>query len=822
MVFAAHGAMGTSAVMRRRPGLWIAVAFAAGIASAHGGLRAESLAQQLVIVSSCVTAAVLLALLMARTVGGPCRWVDAALLIAFAAAGALRYWGATELLPAHHIVRHPHLFDEVVLRGYVDAEVERFAGRTRFVLMLSEVETDRALYRAVGRVLVTVRSGWVDIDCAQGAEVRGFLRRPTRARNPGAFDYRSYLAERGLDATISLRSSAALRSLPVRRPWRLGERAVLALRLHVRSAIEQNLQGAQAGLLLGLLLGDKTQIPTDIKEHFRAAGLSHALVVSGMHVGIVAAFVLHALHLLSLPISVRHLSTMAALIIYSLVTQLHPPVVRAAVIGCIALGGAVVERDGDAYNSLGWAALFILVLWPVSLLGLSFQLSFAATMAIVGLYQPLLQMVPGCRADQHGGWRRYMAMPLCVSLAAQLGTTPLLALHFQQWAPIGLLANLVVAPLLAAALGLGMLAVLSYGAWPLLCSVFNGANYWFLSGLVAFVERSAQWPGAALSVPRPDAVSLLVFAILLLLVPHIRAHRVARTGSVALLLLWLNLAVWERALSDRRLQVFFLDVGQGDAAVVRLPNGMVLVVDGGQRRAEYDYGERVLVPFLRAHNMGSVDVVVATHPHSDHIGGLVALLEHIPVRHYIDSGQQYDSWTARRLRSLIREQGVTYHRVAAGDSLLGMGAVGGLVLHPTAAFVDSLGQSTRGVNNGSVALKLSYGEVDILFTGDIEGETDTALLAWGARLQAEVLKVAHHGSSTSSSARFLRAVRPDWAVISVGEFNRFGHPSSAVVTALQENGASVLRTDRSGAVILSSDGRSITVDTAIDWSSEMR
>ena len=152
----------------------------------------------------------------------------------------------------------------------------------------------------------------------------------------------------------------------------------------------------------------------------------------------------------------------------------------------------------------------------------------------------------------------------------------------------------------------------------------------------------------------------------------------------------------------------------------------------------------------------------------------------------------------------------------------GMGAVGGLVLHPTAAFVDSLGQSTRGVNNGSVALKLSYGEVDILFTGDIEGETDAALLAWGARLQAEVLKVAHHGSSTSSSARFLRAVRPDWAVISVGQFNRFGHPSSAVVTALQENGASVLRTDRSGAVILSSDGRSITVDTAIDWSRDRK
>ncbi len=822
MVFAGRGAMGQNALLRRRPGLWIALAFAIGIACTHGALRSESLTPQLSIAWGCIAGLTLLAWLVARVVGCA-RWrADAVLLVAFAAAGALRYGGATQLLPAHHITRHPQLFGQAVLRGFVDGEVEHFDGRTRFVLALDEVEADSALYRAVGRVLVTVRSGQVDMDCAQRAEVRGFLRRPAGARNPGAFDYRAYLAERDIDATISLRSSIALRRLTERRPWRWGERAVLALRRHVRSAVEQNLQGAQAGLLLGLLLGDKTQIPTDVKDHFRAAGLSHALVVSGMHAGIVAAFVLQGLRLLSLPTSVRHLATMGALVAYALLTQLHAPVVRAAAVGCMALGGAVFERDGDAYNSLGWAALFIMALWPASLLGLSFQLSFAATLAIVGLYQPLLQMVLSVCGEGYGGWHRYIAMPLCVSLAAQLGTAPLLALHFQEWAPIGLLANLIVAPLLAAALGLGMLAVFSYGAWPLLCGVFNAANYWVLSVLVAFVEHSAQWPGAALSVPRPDAASLLFFALLLLLVPHLRAHRFARKVFVAILLIWFNVAAWERALADRQLQIFFLDVGQGDAAVVRMPNGMVMVVDGGQRSVEFDYGERVLVPFLRAHNMRRVDVVVATHPHSDHIGGLVALLEDIPVGHYIDSGQQYDSWTARRLRSLMREKRVVYHRVAAGDSLLGMGDVGGLVMHPTAAFVDSLGESIRGVNNGSVALKLSYGAVDVLFTGDIEGETDGAMLAWGSRLQAEVLKVAHHGSKTSSSARFLSAVKPQWAIISVGEFNRFGHPSGAVVSALQGVGASVLRTDRCGAVVLSSDGRRIAVNTMIDWAADMR
>ena len=196
----------------------------------------------------------------------------------------------------------------------------------------------------------------------------------------------------------------------------------------------------------------------------------------------------------------------------------------------------------------------------------------------------------------------------------------------------------------------------------------------------------------------------------------------------------LNVSVWTYALRPRDLDIYFLDVGQGDAAFLRFPNFKTMVVDGSERSERFDYGARVLVPFLRHTGIGRVDVVVASHPHNDHIGGLVALLQQVEVGHFVDGGQRYDSWTAWRIRELVAERGVRYHRAAAGDSLVGLGGVGGLILHPNEEFVDASGVSAAGLNNGSVAFRLEYGEVNMLFTGDLEEETDRAILAWGPRL----------------------------------------------------------------------------------------
>ena len=287
-------------------------------------------------------------------------------------------------------------------------------------------------------------------------------------------------------------------------------------------------------------------------------------------------------------------------------------------------------------------------------------------------------------------------------------------------------------------------------------------------------------------------------------------------GRVFALLIGLNVTVWSPLLRARELEVVFLDVGQGDGVFLRFPNGKTMVVDAGARSAHFDHGARRLLPFLRYYGVDRIDVVVASHPHNDHIGGLVALLEKVEVGHYLDSGQTYDSWTAKRLQTLIREQGICYHRVAAGDSLVGLGGVSGVVLHPTGKFVDSAGVSPHNLNNGSVVLGLSYGAASLLLTGDIEEESDGAMLGWGRRLRADVLKVAHHGSRTSSRPLFIEAVAPRIAVVSVGFFNKFGHPAAGVMQHFEEAGVQVYRTDQYGAIVLRIDGEDVEVQTMLE------
>ena len=801
---------GTEISPRRRPALWTALSFAAGLLPAHYASLP---------VFPLLICSILLFLLIAALAikGRRLSWLQSAgLLLLVFLLGALRYEIDTELLPPNHIARVGPFEQKGLLRGWIAEEPERAGERVRFALELEEVETDSALYRLSGRVLVTARDVSLPADYGDRVVLQGRLRRPLTARNPGAFDYRAFLALREIHGTLYIgrrEQLVAVESLPG--DW-LCEQLVLPVREEVRGTIERNLSGAPAGLLLGMLLGEKYRIPEEIKESFRSTGLAHALVISGLHVGLITAFFFTGFKLCRLPDRWSCGATILVLVIYALVTELQAPVVRASLMAGVILCGRMLCRSGDIYNSLGLAALLILIAFPTSLLSLSFQLSFGATLSIVGLHGPLVGLFPKTWRREDRWIGKWMISPLCVSLAAQLGTGPLIAFHFQQFAPISLVANLVVVPLLGLVVGLGLLAVLTGWCLPLAATAFNACNCLVLELLIGTVEGFAAVPGASLVTPRPGPGFLLWGALLALLAAQMPQKVWARKAGLFVLLVGLNAAVWSHAFRPRDLEVVFLDVGQGDAVFLRFPNGRTMVVDGGMRSAEFDNGARVLLPFLRYRNVDRVDVVVASHPHNDHIGGLISLLEEMEVGHYVDSGQACDTWTAGRLRELIGEKGIRYHRVAAGDTLLGLGGVGGLVLHPTEEFVTAAGESPHDLNNGSVAFRLTYGEVSLLFIGDIEKETDGAMLGWGERLRSRVLKVGHHGSRTSSQPRFVEGVQPEIGVVQVGAFNKFRHPAPEVMAYYRKRGTRILRTDRRGAVILRTDGHTLDLRTMVE------
>ena len=800
--------MSASKKTRQRPALWTALGFGVGIFLGR------------TVDMGLITAALLSGLALVGAAAGfyrKARWTGWMLWGVVVLLGALRYQIDTVLSPLPHLVALEVFGQRGVVTGRIVQEPERSDERVRFIIALEQVVADSAVYHLGGRVLVTVKDVSLPADYGDRVSLRGKLQRPRALRNPGAFDYRAFLAQQDIYGTLFVgkpEQIASVERLPG--PW-LYKGVVLPVRRAVRQSIERNLAGAPAGLLLGVLLGEKQRIPEEVRAAFRSTGLAHALVVSGLHVGMVGGFFFFGFRLLRLADRPSSAATIAALALYALATGAQVPVVRAVLMGAVVLLGRVLRRQGDIYNTLGLAALAILVLWPESPWSLSFQLSFGATWAIVALHGPLASLFPAAyqRADSRVG--RWVVSPLCASLAAQLGTGPLIAHSFQQLALGAVVANIVVVPLLALAVGLGLLAALTGWILPWVATAFNAANYLVLVGLIELVSWWASLPFASVTVPRPGVLFVAVAAALCLLGPLLPDRAWAHKAAIFAALVWLNVAMWTYALRARDLEIVFLDVGQGDAAFVRFPNGKTMVIDGGERSEYFDCGEQVLLPFLRYMGVRQVDVVVASHPHNDHIGGLVALLEQMEVGHFLDSGQAYDSWTARRLRELIAERGVRYHRVAAGDSLAGLGGVAGLVLHPTADFVDADGNAPFGPNNGSVAFSLQHGAMRVLFTGDVEQETDPAILAWGLRLQAQLLKVAHHGSRTSSQPLFIQAVAPSVAVMSLGEGNKFKHPAPEVVVRYAAHGARVLRTDHTGAVRVRIDGAGMAVQTMLEW-----
>ena len=442
--------MSASKETLRRPALWTALGFGIGIF-----LRRT--------VEMGLVAAALSGLALVGAVAGfyrKARWTGWMLWVGVVLLGVMRYHIDTALSPLPHLVALEVFGHRGVVTGRIVQEPERSDERIYFVIELEQVVADSAIYHLSGQVLVTVKDVYLPADYGDRMSLRGKLQRPRAMRNPGSFDYRAFLAKQDIYGTLFVGKPEQVVSVERLPGHWLYEGVVLPLRRAVRQGIERNLSGAPAGLLLGVLLGEKRRIPEEVRAAFRSTGLAHALVVSGLHVGMVGGFFFFGFRLLRLADQPSSAATIVALALYALATGAQVPVVRAVVMGAVVLLGRVLRRQGDIYNTLGLAALVILVIWPESPWSLSFQLSFGATWAIVALHRPLASLFPAAsqRADSRVG--RWIVIPLCASLAAQLGTGPLIAYSFQQLALGAVVANLVVVPLLAVAVGLGLLAAL--------------------------------------------------------------------------------------------------------------------------------------------------------------------------------------------------------------------------------------------------------------------------------------------------------------------------------------------------------------------------
>ena len=734
--------------------------------------------------------------------------------------------------PVHHL-RQLVLPQKITLEGWLFREPERGPARGRLYLEAQRLWQDGQSRPATGKVLVTVRHLQDRWQYGDVLRLSLKLRAPRNFHTPGSFDYAGYLARRGLYLTAFVWDDRKIEKIePANRPG-TGLRHWLE---HVRRTVgiffDNHLSATPAAILRALIIGDKSRLDPELRDSFTRVGVAHVLAISGLHIGLVATLAYGAwwwllarsqyvLLMWSVP-KLAALLTLPVVLLYAGLAGGSVSTLRAVIMVTVFLTALLLDQKEEVFRSLALAALIVSLIWPGAIFDISFQLSFVAVLAIfLGLhrFQSWWDNRDETQAVHLSPWRRrlrrWAGLYCLVTLSATVGTLPLVATHFHTVPLVGFVANLLLVPFLgSAAVVLGL-------ATAALVFIHTGAAtlvVWSAGAVVSLgvwmVEAIAALPFAAVHFVALTLFELLLFytcCVSLLFSTRLQPSGLRRVffSCLSILILCDGLYWLTQRHFQTELRVSFLDVGQGDAAVVEFPGSHVMIIDaGGFTSQTFDSGRALVAPFLWQRKIGRIDTLVLSHPNLDHYGGLEFLAAHFGVTAFWFNGEERpDSRRFRRLIATLQENDIRTHILCREAPNREIGGVRVQILHPPC------GQTDLDTNDASLVLRLSHGEVDMLFSGDVEAEGERTLLVTPTQLESEILKVPHHGSRSSSSQPFLEAVSPQVAVASLGYQNRFRFPAPEVVDRYERQGTTLFRTDQAGTVTVRSDGESYRIET---------
>ena len=698
------------------------------------------------------------------------------------------------------------------------------------IVRAEEVGTDGQTYRLTvyADKFGQIPAEWQRVQPGDCVSFYARLERPKSVGTPGAFDLRLYYGVRGLSGTLSAQGDAVLLSA--------GEPSLTwKIRQQVRSRL-QAWDPEETGVLEGILFGDSSRIPDSVQERYKVTGVLHVFAASGANVVFVLGLSWMLLSLM--PKRIRILGTILVLLLYAALCGGNAPIVRATILGIAVLLGRLGRGKVATLRWLFLAAVGLFIQNPLIIQDLGFQLSFAAAWGIVVLTPrilkgKLLERLP-----------KLLCFAVAGTLAAQVATLPLLISAFHRLSLIGFFANVFILFVLGSVLEVGLIGVILSFSEELSAPLFQ-VSLWLLAGTNTILKMLAELPYADVWVLNPgplfwliwyggigtvlwgrERVFFIVKARLLYLGRGLRTNaakmlercplgirraaqrlilKISRSPmfirrlivrSVGILLIFLFL--WSPWNSLNDLEVVMIDVGQGDAILIRTPKKQAILLDAGPRSERFDAGERIILPYLLQNRIGHLDALLITHEHQDHIGGVRAVLANIPTD-WVGVPDVGD-----RLENEEWKEGLPFELINQSERLR-MLQPGDRIELDSGAWLDVLGppkilKGTRSdANNNSLVLKLNYLGQSVLLTADMEQEELEEIFETGVDLENNIFKVPHHGSRFSLDRSWMDGIHPQAVWISVGK-NTFGHPSPEVLGYWEERHIPVYRTDEDGTI----------------------
>ncbi len=662
-------------------------------------------------------------------------------------------------------------------------------------------------------------------------EFGGVLKSPDSPRSETDFDFAAYLARQGIYSVVYSPSNIKLiesGQKPDPMEW------IHHLRRSMSASLEKALPEPQCALAQAMLLGERSSISPELRDDFSRSGTSHLLAISGIHVSIVAGIALSAgVWLFGRRRPTYFLLALGVVWLYVVLSGMSPSAVRAAIMGSLWLYANWIGRQRSAFTALAFAAAIMLAITPRLLSNVGFQLSFAAMAGLVFLtpiFQNQSKKIFGNEEGEISSAAGFITTSFAVTLGAVLATLPLVAYYFEYISLMSLPATFFTLPAVPGIITASALAGLVGIFAPAIATVLGWLSWLFVTYVIEVVRLFAAIPFASVDVETGAPAVYAYYGILIAALwipknsgkikgffPEMKTRFLTAPGFasriptkwIVLPLAVVAILIWTAAAtaSDSRLHVYVFDIGQGDSILIQKGNQQILI-DGGPGSEEVmdELGDRL--PFWDR----TIELVVLTHPDADHITGLIEVLQRYKVEKILTSGQEHNSDLYREWDKLIEEKGIERIHAKAGQEVIMANGIHLDVLHPT----ETPGEgATTDLNNNSVVLRLEYDNFSMMLTGDIGVEAEALLLEQNCKLKSTVLKVAHHGSSSSTSHGFLKEADPLFAAISAGADNRFGHPTEEVLEKLEsavgEEG--IYLTAEDGTIEFISDGKKLWVGT---------